>query len=127
MLYRFAAAAVLLLHFAFIAFVLVGAVPAVRWRWFSAVHLPAAAWGVFVELSGRICPLTYIENFLRIKAGQSGYSESFVEHYLLAIIYPAGLSRGVQFVLAGAVLLVNAAIYGWIFWPRKPRFERRDG
>ena len=113
--YRLAAEAVLLLHLAFILFVVLGAALAARWRWLAFVHVPSAAWGVFVELIGRACPLTYAENTLRIKAGQSGYAESFVEHYLLAIIYPAGLTREVQFVLAGVVVVVNVAIYGWLF------------
>lgn len=118
MFYRFAAEAVLLLHLTFIAFVLAGAALAAHRRWYIVVHLPATAWGMYVELSGRICPLTYAENFLRIKAGQSGYSESFIEHYLLAIIYPAGLTRDIQFLLAGVVAVVNVAIYAWIFHPR---------
>ena len=119
MLYRLAAEVVLFLHLAFIVFALLGAAFAARWRWLVAVHLPAAAWGFFVELTGRICPLTYAENFLRIKAGESGYTESFLEHYLLALIYPAGLTREVQFVLAGVVVVVNVAIYAWVFRPRR--------
>lgn len=119
MIYRLAAEAVLLLHLAFIVFALLGAAFAARRRWFVLVHLPAAAWGFFVELSGRICPLTYAENFLRIKAGQSGYTESFIEHYLLAVIYPAGLTREVQFVLAAVVVVINVAIYAWLFYPRR--------
>ncbi len=115
MLFRLAADAVLCIHLAFILFALLGAVIAARWRWIPFVHLPAAAWGFFVEITGRICPLTYLENSLRIKAGQSGYPESFIEHYLLAIIYPAGLTREIQFVLAGVVIGVNIAIYGWLF------------
>lgn len=118
MLYRLAADAVLLLHLAFIVFALLGAAFAARRRWLVLVHLPAAAWGFFVELTGRICPLTYAENFLRIKAGQSGYTDSFIEHYLLAVIYPAGLTREVQFVLAGVVIVINVAIYAWLFYPR---------
>jgi hypothetical protein len=118
MLYRLAADAVLLLHLAFIVFALLGAAFAARRRWLVVVHLPAAAWGFFVELTGRICPLTYAENFLRIKAGQSGYTDSFIEHYLLAVLYPAGLTREVQFVLAGAVIVINVAIYAWLFYPR---------
>lgn len=116
MLYRLAAEAVLLLHLAFIVFALLGAAIAVRWRWLILVHLPAAAWGFFVEITGRICPLTYAENYLRIKAGQSGYTESFIEHYLLTIIYPAGLTREIQFVLAGVVVVVNVAIYAWLLF-----------
>lgn len=127
MFYRLAADAVLLLHLAFIVFALLGAAIAVRWRWLILVHLPAAAWGFFVEISGRICPLTYAENYLRIKAGQSGYTESFIEHYLLAIIYPAGLTREIQFVLASVVVVVNVAIYAWLFfsWRVSNRTRRR--
>lgn len=118
MLYRLTAEAVLLLHLAFIAFALVGAAFAARWRWLVVVHIPAAAWGFFVELTGRLCPLTYAENFLRVRAGQSGYTESFIEHYLLAILYPAGLTREIQFVLAGVVVVINVAIYAWLFYSR---------
>ncbi|MGB8410560.1 MAG: DUF2784 domain-containing protein, partial [Gallionella sp.] len=82
MLFRLAAEAVLLIHLAFIVFALLGAAIAVRWRWVIFVHLPAAAWGFFVELTGRICPLTSLENYLRARAGLSGYTESFVEHYM---------------------------------------------
>jgi len=120
MLYRLAAEAVLLLHLAFIAFAVVGAALAARWRWLVVVHAPAATWGFFVELTGRVCPLTYAENYLRVRAGQSGYSESFIEHYLVAIIYPAGLTREIQFVLAGVVVVANMAIYAWLFYPRHP-------
>jgi hypothetical protein len=121
MAYRLAAGAVLLLHLAFILFVLFGALLAVRRRWIVALHLPVAAWGFLVELTGAGCPLTYAENFLRISAGQAGYPEGFVEHYLLWLIYPTGLTRDVQFVLAGIVLAVNAAIYCWILLSRRHR------
>ena len=115
MLLRLAADAVLLIHLAFILFAVLGAAIAARWHWIPLVHLPVAAWALFVELTGRSCPLTNLENYLRIKAGLSGYTESFVEHYLLAIIYPAGLTREIQFALAGVVIVVNTAIYGWLF------------
>src|SRR4030065_481222 len=115
MSFRLAADCVLLAPLAFILFALLGATMTVWWRWAPLVHLPAAAWGFFVELTGRDCPLTHLENYLRIKAGLSGYTESFVEHYLLAIIYPAGLTREIQFALAGVVIVVNTAIYGWLF------------
>ena len=114
MLFRLAADGVLLLHLAFILFALLGAAMAVRWRWIPLIHLPAAAWGFFVELTGRACPLTYLENYLRIKAGQSGYTASFIEHYILDIIYPSGLTTEIQFALAGVVVVVNIAIYGWL-------------
>ena len=115
MWYSLAATAVLAAHFGFIAFALLGGLLAFHRRWMVALHLPAAAWGLFVEISGRICPLTDLENTLRVKAGESGYADSFVEHYLLAIIYPHGLTRAVQFWLAAVVLLVNAAIYASVF------------
>jgi len=119
MLYRVCAEAVLLLHFAFIAFVLLGGLLALRWRWIVAVHLPAAAWGCFVELTGRICPLTYAENYLRNRAGDAGYSQGFIEHYLLPIIYPAGLTQRIQLLLAGFVVLVNALIYACLLLRRR--------
>ena len=115
MFFRLAADFVLLLHLAFILFAVLGAAMAVWWRWAPLVHLPVAAWAIFIELTGRSCPLTYLENTLRIEAGLSGYTESFIEHYLLAIIYPAGLTRDIQFALAGVVIVVNIAIYGWLF------------
>ena len=111
---RLAADAVLILHAAFILFVLLGAVLSIRWRWIPFVHLPAAAWGVFVELTGRVCPLTPLENSLRRSAGQVGYSDSFIEHYILDIIYPSGLTTNVQLALAGVVVIVNVVIYGWL-------------
>lgn len=120
MFFRLAAEGVLLLHLAFIVFVVLGAALAARWPWLLVVHAPAAAWGFFVELTGRVCPLTYAENYLRIKSGEAGYSDSFIEHYLLAVIYPAGLTRGIQLVLAAVVVAVNLAIYGWVFYHRRP-------
>lgn len=123
--FRLAADCVLLVHLAFILFAVLGATMAVWWRWVPLVHLPAATWGFFVELTGRDCPLTHLENYLRIKAGLSGYTESFVEHYLLAIIYPAGLTREIQFALAGVVIFVNIAIYGWLI-VRKRISQARD-
>jgi len=119
MLLRIAADGILLLHLAFILFALLGGAMTVWRRWIPFIHLPAAAWGIFVEFTGGICPLTYWENYFRIEAGQSGYTESFVEHYLLDIIYPSGLTGEIQFVLAGVVIVVNIAIYGWLFFRRR--------
>ena len=120
MFHRLAADAVLLLHLGFILFVLLGGVLAVRWRWAPLLHLPAVAWGVYIELSGGLCPLTPLENRLRIAAGEAGYSGGFIEHYLLALIYPAGLTQDVQYVLAAIVVGVNALAYGWV-WRRRRR------
>lgn len=114
MFYRVGAETVLLVHFAFIAFVLFGGLLALRWRWVVVVHLPAAAWGFLIEMTGRICPLTYAENYLRNRAGESGYSQGFIEHYLLPVIYPAGLTQHIQFILAGIVVGINVLAYGWL-------------
>ena len=119
MFYRLAADGVLMLHLGFILFAVLGAALAARWRWLPYVHLPAAIWGVFVELSDRVCPLTYLENHFRLLAGQSGYTESFLEHYVLAIVYPAGLTREIQFALAGVVIVANLALYGRLLLHRR--------
>lgn len=114
MFYRVAADLVLVAHFAFIILVVVGALVAFRFSWFAWIHIPAASWGAFVELTGRICPLTTLENFLRVHAGQEGYANSFVEQYIFPVIYPAGLTRQVQLLLAGLVVAVNVIIYAMI-------------
>jgi hypothetical protein len=122
MLAHLAADAVLLIHFGFIVFVLIGGllvlrVPALAW-----LHLPAIAWAVFVEATARICPLTYVENALRAQAGLAGYGGDFLGHYLLRLIYPAGLTPGTQLVLALIVVAVNVAIYARLIrrWTRRP-------
>jgi hypothetical protein len=124
MFYSAAAAAVLLFHLGFILFVLAGGALALRHRWIVAIHIPAALWGFLVELTGRGCPLTAVENFLLAKTGQTGYAESFVEHYLVPIIYPTGLTGDVQIVLASAVVATNLATYGWLFLYRPLRSRR---
>jgi hypothetical protein len=117
--HRLAADATLVLHLAFIAFALFGAVLALRWRWIPLAQVPAAAWGIFVEVTGRSCPLTGLENHFRVLAGQGGYPVGFVERYLLPVIYPSGLTRDVQLVLGIFVLAINAAIYGFLLWRRR--------
>jgi hypothetical protein len=114
MFYRFAADVTLLFHLAFILLVVVGALLTVKWRWVPLIQLPAAGWGVFVELADKPCPLTDMENFFLAQAGQAGYGGSFIEHYLLDIIYPAGLTSDIQLLLGGIVVLANVAIYGWL-------------
>jgi hypothetical protein len=116
--YQLLADFVVILHFLFILFVASGGLLALRWRWMPWLHLPAAAWGGFIELSGRICPLTPLENRLRRAAGSSGYEGDFIEHYLLPVIYPAGLTREIQLALAAVVIILNAVIYT-IVWQRR--------
>ena len=114
MLPLFAADGVLTLHLAFILFCTSGALLALKWRWIALLQIPAAAWGFYVELSGRICPLTCIENHLRELAGQAAYQGDCIGHYLLATIYPNGLTREIQFFLAAFVLILNVSVYVWI-------------
>lgn len=112
MIYRLLADSVLVFHLLFIGFVIFGGLLVLRSHWVALVHIPAACWGAYIELTGGLCPLTVIEVGLRRIAGDAGYSGSFIEHYLLPIIYPAGLTRDIQFELAGLVILINVAIYG---------------
>jgi len=120
MLLRLAADAVLLLHLAFILFALFGAALALRWPRIVRLHVPAALWAAGIELTGAICPLTYLENDLRVRAGQQGYADGFVEHYLLPVLYPVGLTPAVQYMLAGIVLGVNLLLYT-LLWLRRDR------
>ncbi|HEV8258030.1 MAG TPA: DUF2784 domain-containing protein, partial [Casimicrobiaceae bacterium] len=112
MLYRFAADAVLVLHLAFVVFVVLGGFLVLRWRKLAWAHLPAVAWGALTEFSGWICPLTPLEIALRHAAGDATYAGDFVEHYIVALLYPEALTRDVQVALGITVVLLNAVIYG---------------
>ncbi|MES2685788.1 MAG: DUF2784 domain-containing protein [Pseudomonadota bacterium] len=112
--------AVLLLHLLFIVFAVAGGLLALRWHWTPWLHLPALAWGATVEFTGWICPLTPLENALRQAGGAAAYAESFIERYLLPLIYPGALTRELQFLLGGALLLINVVVYA-IVWHRHRR------
>jgi hypothetical protein len=116
--YRFLADAVLVLHLAFVLFVALGGLLVLRWRRAAWVHLPAAAWGAVVMFTGWICPLTPLENGLRGLGGEAGYRGGFVEHYVVSVLYPSGLTRGIQVALGLGVILVNVAVY-WRFFATK--------
>ena len=118
MVHRVLADGVLLLHLGFILFVVFGALLVLRWPRLLPLHVAAAAWGFGIEVLGAICPLTGVENRMRLLAGESGYSGGFIDHYLLPLIYPGEMTRGLQLGLAAGVLLVNAGLYGWI-WRRR--------
>ncbi len=120
MTYRVLADAVLVLHLAFILFVVLGG-------WLVAIrpkliwlHLPVVAWGASVEFFGLTCPLTPLENWLRDRGGESGYSGGFIDHYLTPLMYPAGLTRGMQLALGGFVIAINLAAYA-VIWRRRRR------
>lgn len=106
-----AAGGVVLLHLAFVVFVALGGLLALRWRRAAWIHLPTLLWGAWVELAGWVCPLTPLESWLRTRGGIAGYDEGFLEHYLLPILYPAQLGRGLQVALGLGALLLNAVIY----------------
>jgi Protein of Unknown function (DUF2784) len=132
MLYRLLADFVVVLHCGFVLFVVLGGLLALRWPRAAWIHLPAAVWGIGIEFVQGICPLTPLENRFRQLGGEAGYSGGFVEHYLLPVLYPAGLERDVQWGLGIFVLLLNAAVYAMV-WRRRhrrataERFERREG
>lgn len=111
MKYALVADAVMLFHLSFIVFALLGGFLVLWKRWVVWLHLPALAWGAWIEASGRICPLTPLENHFRGLAGESTYGEGFITHYLGPIIYPAGLTRSTQFVLLGVLIGVNLIAY----------------
>jgi len=119
-LHRYLADAVLLAHVAFVAFAMFGALLARRWRWVPIVHVPALAWGSIVELTSGTCPLTPLEQTLRRAAGEAGYSGGFLEHYVLALLYPSALTPATQLVLGCSLLALNVVLYGWVLWPRHP-------
>ena len=121
MLDRALADLVLVLHLGYILFVIAGGFLTLRWSRAPLLHLPAAAWALFVELSGGICPLTPLENMLRRAAGSAGYTGGFIEHYFLPLIYPSGLTRAVQLGLAGVVVLANALVYLLVWRLRRER------
>lgn len=121
MLFRLAADALVLLHLAFILLVLFGGLLVVRWPRALLLHLPAMAWGLAVEGLHLPCPLTEWENHMRFAAGDAGYPGGFVEHYIWPLIYPAGLTPQLQWLLGAIVLLVNLGIYGYVIWRWRQR------
>jgi hypothetical protein len=112
---------VLVLHLAFVLFVALGGLLVLRWRRVALVHVPAAVWGIAIEFGGWICPLTPLENWLRLRAGQSVYRGDFVARYLVPLIYPEGLTREAQLVIGLAVLAGNATIYAFVARRRPAR------
>jgi hypothetical protein len=105
---------ILIGHLGIIVFAVFGALWTLRWGWAPLVHLPVLAWAAYIELSAGICPLTPLENSLRRAAGESGYSSSFIEHYLVPLVYPPGLTSGAQLWLAASLLLLNGLFYAYV-------------
>jgi hypothetical protein len=127
MLYRLLADLLVLLHLIFVLFVVAGGLLVLRRPRVALLHLPVAAWGAFVELSGRLCPLTPLEVRFRVLGGEAGYSGGFVEHYLLPVLYPVGLDRLEQIWLGVSVIVLNLAIYLVFAWRRTVPGRGREG
>jgi Protein of Unknown function (DUF2784) len=123
--YRLLADAVVVLHLAFVVFVVCGGLLVARWPSVAWAHVPAAVWGAFIEFAGWICPLTPLENWLRERGGQSAYASGFVEHYVVPLLYPAALSPGVQWMLGGFVIAINCGVYAFV-WRRHVRRRPRS-
>ena len=126
MAYHLLADLVVVAHFLFVLFSLLGALLVIRWRKIMWLHLPAALWAAGVEFSGKICPLTPLENWLRVRGGGGGYAGDFIGQYLLWLLYPSGLTRGVQIILGAAVVGINIGIYGYVIFVRKSRVTGTD-
>jgi Protein of Unknown function (DUF2784) len=121
MWYVLLADAMVLVHFLFVIFVMFGALVVLRWPRALWVHAPALLWGLIVEFAGMPCPLTPLENRLRLLGGEAGYSEDFLSHWLLTVLYPASLTRELQFMLGTSLLLLNLGLYWWIWRKRLDR------
>lgn len=115
MIYGVLADLVVVVHALFVVFAVLGGLLVLRWRRVAWFHLPAAGWAALIEFAGWYCPLTPLENRLRRLAGGTGYETGFIEHYLLPLLYPAGLTRGLQVGLGIGVLLMNLGIYLWVW------------
>ena len=113
-----AADAVLVLHFAFVLFVVLGGLFVLRWPRVAWLHVPAALWGALIEFGGWICPLTPLENSLRQRGGERGYAGGFIDHYVTSLIYPDGLTRPMQIAVGLLVVAINGYVY-WRLWRRK--------
>ena len=118
---RLLADLVVVAHIAFVLFVVIGGLLVVKWPRLAWIHVPAAAWGAAVELAGRVCPLTPLEQLLRGRAGAAAYEGDFIARYLLPVLYPEGLTREVQLALGTAVIVINGAFYVAAFRKRSAR------
>ena len=125
MLYRWLADVVLIVHSAFVVFVILGGLLALRWPRVAWIHIPVALYGASVEFLGFICPLTPLEVWLRQRGGEAGYTGGFVEHYVTAVLYPTGLTRQLQFELGILVLAINAVVYAF-WWRRRRRNSSKE-
>ena len=125
MWYSWLADLVLCIHVGFVFFVIFGGLLVLKWRWIAWLHLPAAVWGAVVEFTGWICPLTPLENWLREQGGEASYRSDFIAQYLLPVLYPVDLTRDLQLLLGTGVVVLNAAVYWWL-WRMQMRGVSRN-
>jgi hypothetical protein len=119
MIFRVLADAVVVLHALFLLFVILGGFLALRWPRVVWAHLPAALWGAAIEIGGWLCPLTPLEIALRERGGEEAYRGGFIAHYLIPVVYPPGLTRGVELLLAAGVIAINAPLYAALLRKRR--------
>ena len=119
-MYPLLADLILIVHLAFVVFVVWGGLLVLKWRWIAWLHLPAAVWGAVVEFTGWICPLTPLENRLREQGGEASYRSDFIAEHLLPLLYPEDLTRDLQLLLGTGVVVLNAAVY-WGLWQMQMR------
>jgi hypothetical protein len=118
-MYPLLADLIVLLHFVFVLFVLFGGILTLKWPRVVWIHAPALVWGCLVEFTGAVCPLTPLENYLRMQGGEADYGGDFISHWLLPILYPEALTPGIQLVLGAFVLVLNVTIYSWMWRSRQ--------
>jgi hypothetical protein len=116
---------VMILHLAFVIFVVCGGLLLLRWRHVIWLHLPAAIWGATVEFTGWVCPLTPLENWLRAQGGGTSYRSDFIAQYLLPVLYPEDLTRDLQLLLGTGAVVLNAAVYWWL-WRKQAKDTSRN-
>lgn len=128
MLFRGLTGLVVLVHFAFVVFVVVGVIFVMRWPRLVWFHVPAVIWGLLIEFAGVICPLTPLEKWFRSLAGQEVYQGGFINHYIMPVLYPEGLTRDTQIVLGVLLAVINIAGYLWLLARRRrSRAESGNG
>ena len=115
MWYSWLADLILCIHVSFVLFVVIGGLLMLRWQWVAWLHLPAAAWGAFVEFTGWICPLTPLENWLRAQGSEISSRSDFIAQYLLPVLYPGDLTQDIQLLLGAGVVVLNTAMYWWLW------------
>lgn len=114
MLLKIAADIIVLVHLMFIIFVVTGGLFVLKWPKIAWLHIPAAIWGALIEFAGWVCPLTPVENSLRAAGGKVAYQSGFINHYVIPVVYPAGLTREIQLVMGCMVIVLNILIYGML-------------